>query len=197
MGIVMRGILFALAVTCISAPAFGQEILAGGGLIYGSKINSVGLQAHGYYAFAGKLPGLRVGGDIDAFLPRHADAAGGRVTSSWWDINANAQYVFYSPEKLPFNVYGLAGLNFATVGASFQPSPGVASRAVSDHTTEVGVNIGAGAEYTLPFAAAFRDAKYTFSTADQLAITGGLRFAIPLSKAEQQSQQKKTQEDKE
>ncbi len=199
MGVLMRGILFALAVTLVSAPAFAQEILVGGGLVYGSDINRPGIQAHGYYAFGNKpLPGLRVGGDIDIFLPKHTNDGGdvGTVTESWWDINLNAAYVFFSPQNQPFNVYGLAGFNFANVGATFHPDPGVPDRDLGGHTTYLGLNLGAGAEYTLPFAAAFAEMKYVVSTANQLVITAGLRFAIPMSKLERDSQRQKAADDK-
>lgn len=168
----------ALAVTLGAAPAFAQELLVGGGVAYGSEIEMPGLQLSAYYAFGRKVPGLRIGGDVDGFLPNTEDSALGEAKLSWFDVNANAQYVFLSREDSPLAAYGLAGLNIAIVSNSFEYNDGVNQRDTDANETRVGVNLGAGAEYDLPFAAAFLEAKYVVSDADQLVAVLGLRFAI-------------------
>ena len=167
----------------VAAPAAAGEVIIGAGLGFGSEIEMPGLQVGGYYAFAGKLANLRVGGDVDGFMPNSDRGVGGEGKVTWFDLNANAQYLLPGlPEDSPFAVYGLAGLNFAIVHASFTYDPGVNQRDLSNTEVEPGLNLGAGAEYDLKFAAAYAEAKYVISQADQLVVFAGLRFAMPTGK---------------
>ncbi len=176
----MRLLLAFLAVSAIAAPASAGEVIVGAGVGFGSEIEMPGLQLGGYYAFTGKLASLRVGGDIDGFLPNSDRGVGGEGKVSWFDINANAQYFIPGlPEDSPFAVYGLAGLNFAIVHASFTYDEGVNQRDLSNTEVEPGLNLGAGAEFDIKFAAAYAEAKYVISQADQLVVFAGLRFALP------------------
>lgn len=173
----------ALAVTAISAiaaPAAAGEVIVGAGVGYGSEIEMPGLQLGGYYAFSGKLTNLRIGGDVDGFLPNSDRGVGGEGKVTWFDLNANAQYLIPGlPEDSPFAVYGLAGLNFAIVHASFTYDEGVNQRDLAETEVEPGLNLGAGAEYDIQFAAAYVEAKYVVSQANQFVAFLGLRFALP------------------
>jgi hypothetical protein len=113
-------------------------------------------------------------------LPNSDRGVSGDAKVTWVDIDLNAQYLIPGlPEDSPFAVYGLAGLNFAIVNASFTYDPGVNQRDISDSSVKPGLNLGAGAEYDLKFAAAYAEAKYVISDAHQLVVFAGLRFALP------------------
>ncbi len=179
----MRGCsLAAFAVLLgVAAPASAGELIVGTGVGFGSEIEMPGLQIGAYYAFAGKLANLRVGGDLDGFIPNSDRGVGGEGKVTWFDLNANAQYVLPGlPEESPFSVYGLAGINLAIVHGSFTYDEGVNQRDVSNTELEPGLNLGAGAEYDIKFAAAYAEGKYVISQADQLVVFLGLRFALPI-----------------
>src|SRR5262249_44726704 len=135
-----------------------------------------GLQLGAYYRFDGGLRNLRLGGDVDGFLPNHDDIPGGRLTSTLFDLNVNAQYLFPLAPEAPLTFYGLAGLSLGFVGASVD---NVATRDVSDHSVKPGVNVGGGGEFDIGFAAAYLEVKYVISSANQLAAFLGLRFGLP------------------
>ncbi len=167
-----------LAATSASA----GEAIIGAGVGWGSEIEMPGLQLGGYYALDGKLSRLRIGGDVDGFLPNSDRGVQGDAKVTWFDVNANAQYMLpILPEDSPLSVYALAGLSLAIVHASFTYDEGVAQRDISETKLKPGVNLGAGAEYDVKFAAAYIEAKYVASGADQLVLFGGLRFALPSS----------------
>lgn len=176
----MKVALAVIAVLGVAAPAAAGEIIVGGGIGYGSDIEMPGLQIGGYYALDGKLSRLRVGGDVDGFLPNSDRGVGGDAKVTWFDINANAQYMLpVLPEDSPLSFYGMAGLNFAIVHASFTYDPGVNQRDISTSDVKPGVNLGGGGEYDIGFAAVYGELKYVISKADQLVIFAGLRFALP------------------
>ncbi|MEZ0313083.1 MAG: outer membrane protein [Myxococcota bacterium] len=172
--------LAVIAVSAVAAPASAGEVIIGAGVGYGTKIEMPGLQLGGYYAFAGKLANLRVGGDIDGFMPNSDRGVGGEGKVTWFDVNLNAHYLIPGlPEDSPFSVYALGGLSLAIVHASFTYDEGVNQRDLSETEAKPGVNLGAGAEYDIKFAAAYFEGKYVISSADQLVVFLGLRFALP------------------
>ena len=72
--------------------------------------------------------------------------------------------------------YALVGLNFAKL---FSDSPNI--RLPSGDDTDqlyIGLNIGAGADFSLGAVNAFIEGKYALSSAHQLVLSGG--FRIPL-----------------
>ena len=163
-----------------ATPAAAGEVIVGAGVGFGTEIEMPGLQLGGYYAFAGKLANLRVGGDVDGFMPNSDRGVGGEGKVTWFDVNANAHYLIPGlPEDSPFSVYALGGLSFAIIHSSFTYDEGVNQRDLSDTTVKPGVNLGGGAEYDIKFAAAYLEAKYVISSADQLVVFAGLRFALP------------------
>ena len=114
-----------------TANAAAGEVIVGGGLAFGTDIATPGLQLNGYYAFdrQSKLSNLRLGLDIDVFLSNTDDVPPQyKLSQSWADFNTNAQYVFLAPKDRPFLFYGLAGLNFAFVGAKTEYYDGINQR---------------------------------------------------------------------
>lgn len=164
-----------LAVALVAAPALAGEAIIGGGVAYGSDIGMPGLQFGAYYRLDGKLDHLRLGGDVDGFLPNHDDVPGGKLTSTLFDVNVNAQYLFFRSPEAPLTFYGLTGLSLAFVGAKVDNTT---TRDVSDHAVKPGLNLGAGAEFDISFAAAYLEAKYVVSDANQLVAVLGLRFGL-------------------
>lgn len=184
--------LFVVALTSLaSATAYagGGEIIAGGGLAFGTDIATPGLQLNGYYGFDSNsaLANLRVGGDFDIFLPNSDTQAEGKLTTRWADLNLNAQYVFVAPKDQPFLFYGLAGLNFAFLGAKFEYDSALNQRDYSNSTFKAGVNVGVGGEYAIDVGekngadfSIYGEGKYVISDADQLVFAAGVRVALPL-----------------
>ncbi|PWN07024.1 hypothetical protein [Rhodohalobacter mucosus] len=75
------------------------------------------------------------------------------------------------------NVYGLAGINITGINVEFDTG-GFGSASSSD--SEIGLNIGGGAEFDVDFATLFGEAKFggIGHDANQFVVGAGLRFPI-------------------
>jgi opacity protein-like surface antigen len=93
---------------------------------------------------------------------------------NWFEFNANGHYLFQDDEDLA--LYGLGGLNLTRVSVDFPENQFFGGGSVSD--SEIGLNVGAGLEYGVGFGNLYAEAKYVISSADHLAITGGVRIPI-------------------
>jgi outer membrane protein X len=87
---------------------------------------------------------------------------------SWWEFNANVNYYFATAGSADF--YGLAGFNLFGIDYDID---GV------DGETEVGLNLGAGANFNIgknwePFT----ELKFVLGDADQLGLFFGAKFKI-------------------
>lgn len=165
-------IILALTLTT-SLNGFAQQgnISLGGGLMYGSGVaegpssinNDIGLKVDGYYAITNDI---RVGAGFGYFFPK--SEGGGDFTVT--EFNINGHYLFMN--ELQYNVYGLAGLNFA----SFK----VESQGFSASSSETGLNIGVGGEYAVGFGNLFGELKYAGlgGDADELVLGAGVRFIV-------------------
>lgn len=145
----------------------GNRLLEGG-LVYGSKIQSLGIQAGGLYTLNREF---RVGADAIYYFPGE-DSQGLEFT--WFEVNANGHYLFINHENMKF--YFLGGLNFSKLFSDFDDI-----RLPSGDSTDqlyFGLNIGAGYEFSLETISAYVEGKYALSSAHQLALTGGLRIPI-------------------
>src|SRR5699024_11006613 len=90
-----------------SGSAFAQQegdIKIGGGLIYGTEIENLGLRADGYYRIN---EDFRAGAALGYFFPKSV----GEVDFSWFEIDFNGNYIFHEEDELM--AYGLAGINIA------------------------------------------------------------------------------------
>lgn len=153
-GCLILGIIF-----FSNSNALAQEgqFKVGGGLAYGLEAEAIGVQAKGVYGFTDEIDGAV---DFIIFFPDMID---------WWELNVNAHYNFLAEEGT--RVYGLGGLNYTTL--SFD-----AGGFGSFSQSEVGLNIGGGAEFDVDFASLYTEAKFVISNADQLSLAAGLRFPI-------------------
>lgn len=140
--------------------SYAQEagaLKVGGGIIYGTEVEAIGVQAGAKYAFTPKISGAA---DFAIFFPKNYD---------WWELNANGHYHFMNEENM--RIYGLAGLNYATVKIDL-------GQFGSASNSEVGLNLGGGAEFGTDFADIYTELKYVLGNSDQLALSAGLRFNI-------------------
>jgi opacity protein-like surface antigen len=150
LALLLFGLIFAY-----NTSAQAQDIKAGGGLAYGSEVEAIGIQVSGVYDITEEVSGAA---DFIIFFPDNYD---------WWELNLNAHYGFYAEDNV--RVYGLAGLNYATVEVDL-------GQFGSSSNSELGLNLGGGAEFGLDFANLYTELKYVLGDADQLAISAGLRF---------------------
>jgi hypothetical protein len=140
-----------------TAEAQVGEFKLGGGLLYGSEVESVGLQVNGVYRFTEEWAGQA---DLGIYFP--GDDTG---LDSFWEINANAHYLFAVEQDYHF--YGLGGLNVSTAESVFNNS-----------NSELGINIGAGGEYHLENLSLFGELKYVIGDFDQIVLGAGVRFPL-------------------
>lgn len=139
--------------------------------MYGSEIERIGFRIDGVYQINEEF---RAVADLGIFLPETFDFGGGNeYTLTWWELNANANYIFFSDEDENLQAYAIGGLNYTTLSYS-----GDTGTAGDPSTSEVGLNVGIGGEYGLDFADLFGELKFVLGDADQLNIAIGLR--IPL-----------------
>lgn len=164
-GILVIGLTF-LSNTNLYAQESG-DISIGGGLGYGTEIESLGIQAGGVYVINEQFRGAA---DLIYYLPN--DSFGWDF--SWFEINANGHYLFVTEDDLI--AYALGGLNISTLKYDYPDNAFFNGGSVSE--SEVGLNAGAGLEYNLDFAFLYAELKYILSSADQLVATAGLRFRI-------------------
>lgn len=144
----------------LNTNTYAQEagnLKVGGGPIYGTEAEAIGIQAGAKYDFTEVISGSA---SFGIFFPQNYD---------WWELNADGHYHFLKETDL--NVYGLAGLNYTTFSIDFGPAGSVSN-------SEVGLNIGGGAEFGINFADFYTELKYVLGNADQLALSAGLRFGI-------------------
>ncbi|MEX2456358.1 MAG: outer membrane beta-barrel protein, partial [Balneolaceae bacterium] len=126
-----------------------QNIRVGVGLTFGSGIgsgnldNDLGIRVDGYYPLT---PEIRAGGDFTFYFPK-SDSG---VDFTVWELNFNGNYILLEEDE--FTLYGLAGINITGFTVSFDDD--------SNSDTEIGLNLGGGAEYPLDFADLFGEIKF-------------------------------------
>jgi len=172
--ILITGFLF----TMNFAFAQGQgSITAGGGLLFGSEIETLGLGVNGQYFITDNLAG-QVG--INFFFPNKEEVSVFEVKQSLWTINLNANY-YIDVNNETVRPYALGGINISNSKVSSDINfgddlPGFEPEA-SD--TAFGLNLGGGADfYVSDVVTPFAQIKYVISDFDQLVIMGGVRINI-------------------
>lgn len=165
----MRTLTLAALSSTAALTLFANEAAAepklGAGLVYGTEIEEVGLQLNGYYGLDQVLPGLRVGAEFAYYFVSDP------VT--FWTIDINGQYRFIEPG--PFGAYAIAGLDIARVSVDLDL--GAFGGDASSSSTEIGLNLGIGAEYAVvPNVELFGEIKYVISDYDQAVIALGARY---------------------
>ena len=148
--------LFLVTTLCFSFAAKAQ-ISAGAGLVYGADVEELGLQIRAMYDINETWRA-----NVD-FITYFIGIDG--ITLS--EFNLNPHYKFLNKDRV--SVYGLAGLNIARASVKFL------GEKVSN--SEVGVNVGAGAEFGIgERIAILAEAKYAIGEASQFVIGAGAVF---------------------
>ncbi len=172
--------IFFLAITFFIQNTNAQTTV-GGGIAYGTEIENMGIDLTGQYFVKDNIA---IEGSFTYYLPKDfgdgSSALGDDYKIKWYEINANANYYFKMPGKT--KAYALAGLNMSFLSVptfDFGSIFGGGSGVKNETNSEIGLNIGAGADFDLgknftPFA----QLKYVISDADQLQILAGVRFTL-------------------
>lgn len=85
----------------------------------------------------------------------------------YWELNGNLVYRFDLSETDAVVPYGGGGLNIARIDRESQPGNDV-------DTTELGLNVLAGAEFPLTSVTPFVELRVTAEGSEQLYLTGGI-----------------------
>ncbi|OFX83974.1 MAG: hypothetical protein A2W99_03530 [Bacteroidetes bacterium GWF2_33_16] len=161
-------ILLAIVTIVLTFNSFAQ-ISAGGGISYGTEIETIGINLRGQYSITETID---IVGGFTFFFPKKSSQEipfWGTIEtkSSLWTFDIDGHYNFTINDK--FGFYPLAGLNIS--GASVD----IDGNKTSD--TEAGLNIGAGATYSInDKLAAFTEIKYTIGNMDQAVIGIGVLY---------------------
>ena len=157
-------LLLLIGITSVQNKAVAQ-LAVGGGLAYGSDIESAGVQIGGTY-FLLQEQGIRIAADLIFFF-QGEDVPGTDVNV--WEFNANGHYIFNEADA--FLAYALAGISLASVTVDLG-----AFGEVSD--SELGLNAGAGIEYSIGGVKLYAEGKIVLGGFDQLVLSGGVRVPI-------------------
>lgn len=128
----------------------------GAGLSYGAEIEAIGLEGRFYYDL-NKKPKMRIAADLVYYFVDDP--------LTFYTIDANLHY-----EIADFSsgfAYAIGGLQIATAGVKGFGSD-----------NDLGLNLGVGAEFKAGFGGIPVEIKYVVGNADQLILSGGLRFAM-------------------
>ncbi len=136
-----------------------------GALVFGTEIESIGIQVGGDYAITDNI---LFAPDFIYFFP---DSDFG-IDVNWFDINLNANYLFEvsNPDVVP---YALAGFNIAIISVDFGGITGFSDA----NDTEVGFNLGGGADFLVGAVVVFGEIRYALGN-DQLVLGGGVKIPI-------------------
>lgn len=146
-----------------------QDIKLGAGLLFGSEIESVGIQVRG------EVPineSWRAAPALNFFFP------GNNI--NWFSLNADANYLI-PIESDVVGLYALGGLNLSFVGTDDETYfvNGVPVEVEGETYTELGLNLGIGADFNIDSAITpFAELKYVIGDWDQAVLAAGVKFSI-------------------
>ncbi|MDX2304245.1 MAG: outer membrane beta-barrel protein [Microscillaceae bacterium] len=156
--------IFVFAFSSLSKAQVGIHL--GGGLIYGTEVEQLGLNGRATFRFGN----WRIAPGVDYFFPEKS----GGLKVTVWSVNVDGNYVFDLPSGL-VSPYVLAGLNFTTLTVKLDDN----SLFDEDGSnTELGLNIGGGVDFNLKVVNPFIEFKYVLGEADQGVLAFGVKFGI-------------------
>ncbi|MFA0964024.1 outer membrane beta-barrel protein [Roseivirga sp. BDSF3-8] len=123
-------------VVAYSTTSKAQDVNLGAGLIYGSEIENVGLQAR---ADIGLSDSWRLAPALNFFFPKSV----GNVDLNWFAINLDANYIIPVDSDV-VGLYGIAGLNIGFLSVDYEDD-----FFDDNNDTELGLNLGIGAEFNI------------------------------------------------
>lgn len=145
------------------------DITLGVGLAYGFDIEEPAIGLGGVYTINEQFRGAV---DLHYYLVSSDTFGGVEFDYSVWELNFNAHYMFVNDEDK--TLYALGGINYFRVKVSASDE----GFSFSDSDSEVGLNIGGGAEYDLGNFRVYGELKFTLGDASQMFIGAGVRFGI-------------------
>ncbi len=154
-----------------SAASFSKPMMdspaqtIGGGLIYGSEIEKLGLQLTYFYFLTAAIA---IGGDFSFFFPQEFFG----ITNTFMTVNVLAHYIFYN--SLAFRTYVIAGLLLAIERVKFSSDFGSGNESF----TEIGFNLGAGIEYALATGFLYLEVMYSRAFFGQVVLALGYRHVL-------------------
>lgn len=163
--------LFVTVMLFLACSYTNAQLQLGGGLGYGTQIESVGITVKGNYPFNEQWEGS---GSFGYFFPNTGTEF---LELRYWELNADGHYIVKSTEKYTF--YPLAGLNIAGISWDYENLPSTPFIPTDNSDTEIGLNIGVGG--TLIFSeslSGYAEIKYTLSGYDQLIANVGVLFRL-------------------
>lgn len=139
-----KNIILILALV-LSANVFAQQfdqsnLRAGAGLVFATEIGNIGISFNGTYAFTEEWEG-----SLSFTHIFEKDYVRYNI------LDFDAHYVFYQHDD-NLNIYGLAGLGFTFWKVTIPPMDfgyGMSTPEMTDNGTELGLNLGVGANYKL------------------------------------------------
>lgn len=161
--------LLTIAFVLTSMASFAQTRV-GGYLGYGSEVESLALGVNAEFFVAEKIS---IAPSFTFFFPKKDEFFGVTVKTSFWELNADGHY-YFTDSDADVAFYGLAGLNL--LGVKQTVESGGTSDSASD--TEFGLNLGAGANFTMGNLMPFAEVKFETVGDGQLVLLAGLRFAL-------------------
>lgn len=142
---------------------YAQEgrVQLGPGLAYGGEAENLGISVDGYYTINEQF---RAGAAFIYFFPED--------NINHYTVDLNGNYIFHREE--PWMAYGIAGLNIFTYSWDSDVE------GIDGSESELGLNLGAGVEYTRNFGNLFGELKLAGvgGDANQLVLGAGVRFDI-------------------
>lgn len=135
------------------------------GISYGFDIEELGLRGGLTYFLT---PEMRIGGDLNYWLVE--SPSGG--SSTFLEINANFNYIFYNENDMILYGIGSLGIHYARVKFTFF------GETISESDSELGLGIGGGFEYNLGPVSVFAEPKLFLTGFDQLKLNIGVRYYL-------------------
>ena len=139
-----------------------QDYSIGGGLGYGSQINTIGLNFRGDIKFHKQW-------SITPYFNYFFSRTKADITNKWNALNVDGHYFFEIDRG--WILYPLFGVNIANVSTKVND--------ITFSNSNIGINLGFGSEYNFdPRISGFGEIKYVISDADQLVITFGVLYKL-------------------
>lgn len=166
----MKKILLTVLLAGVISLAANAQTRVGGLLGFGSEIESLALGGVAEFMIKENM-------GISPQLVFFFGKSQNDVKTSMWEINGNFNYYFMQDNV---DLYGIAGLNLANWKVKYDLSGFPGFDDYSSTGTELGLNLGLGANFQvsndkiLPFA----ELKYVISDFDQLCIFAGVKFNL-------------------
>ena len=167
--------LFVFALFTMLSTQASAQFWFGGGIVYGGGVENIGVQGNAHLV-VNEENKIRIGADITYFLTDKASAGGTEVKTNVFAINVNGHYMIVTSEELI--LYGIGGLNFGFVSVEVSGLGSEFLNFVDSSSTELGINVGGGVEYAVPFGRVYGELKYVLGGFDQVVIGAGVRIPI-------------------